>query len=240
MSIWGKIFGGTSGFVVGGPLGGLLGIFAGHAIDKLNKKKLPESIAVKQVNFTIGVIALSAKMAKADGVVSCQELDAFKKGLIINKSELKNVEKVWNFAQQSVHGFESYARQLAKLFKPSSSILENLIHLLFSIAISDGEITTKETEFLKKVSDIFGLDEKQFNLLREIYSNDNNNPYTVLQSNKNDPIDKINKRRISLLKKHHPDVLISKGQPLEFVEKNNHYVKIINRSWEYIKRYHNK
>ena len=240
MSIWGKIFGGTSGFVVGGPLGGLLGIFAGHAIDKFSKKKLPESIAVKQVNFTIGIIALSAKMAKADGIVSHQELDAFKKGLIINQNELKNVEKVWNFAKQSVHGFESYARQLAKLFKPNSSILENLIHLLFSIAISDGKITFEETEFLKKVSDIFGFDKKKFNLLIEIYSNNENDPYTILQSNINDPIDQINKKRITLLKRHHPDVLIAKGQPLEFVEKNNHYVKMINKSWEYIKKNHNK
>ncbi len=240
MSIWGKIFGGTGGFVVGGPLGGLLGIFAGHAIDKLNKKKLPESVAVKQVNFTIGVIALSAKMAKADGIVSSQELDAFKKGLIINQNELKNVEIVWNYAKQSVHGFESYARQLAKLFKPNSSILENLIHLLFSIAKSDGQITIEETEFLKKVSNIFGFDNKKFNLLIDIYSNDNNDPYTVLQSNIKDTIDQINKKRIFLLKKHHPDVLISKGQPLEFVEKNNHYVKMINKAWEYVKKNHCK
>ena len=228
MSIWGKIFGGTSGFVVGGPLGGLLGIFAGHAIDKFSKKKLPESIAVKQVNFTIGIIALSAKMAKADGIVSHQELDAFKKGLIINQNELNNVEKVWNFAKQSVHGFESYARQLAKLFKPNS------------IAISDGKITVEETEFLKKVSDIFGFDKIKFDLLIEIYSNNENDPYTILQSNINDPIDQINKKRITLLKRHHPDVLIAKGQPLEFVEKNNHYVKMINKSWEYIKKNHNK
>ncbi len=240
MSIWGKIFGGTSGFFVGGPLGGLLGIFAGHAIDKFNKKKLPESIAVKQVNFTIGVIALSAKMAKVDGIVSRQELDAFKKGLIINQNELKNVEKVWNFAKQSVHGFESYAKQLAKLFKPSSSILENLIHLLFSIAKSDGQITFEEIKFLKKVSDIFGFDDKKFNLLKEIYSNDDSDPYIVLQSNINDPIEQINRKRIYLLKKHHPDVLIAKGQPLEFVEKNNHYVKMINKSWEYIKKHHYK
>ncbi len=240
MSIWGKIFGGTSGFVVGGPLGGLLGIFAGHAIDKLNRKKIPESVAIRQINFTIGVIALSAKMAKADGIVSDQELDAFKKGLIINQNELKNVEKVWNFAKQSVHGFESYAKQLAKLFKPNSSILENLIHLLFSIAKSDGKITIEEINFLKKVSDIFGFDEKKFYLFKEIYTNDKNDPYTVLQSKINDPIDQINKKRISLLKKHHPDILISKGQPLEFVEKNNHYVKMINKSWEYIKKNHSK
>ena len=240
MSIWGKIFGGTGGFFIGGPLGGLLGVFAGHAIDKFTSKKLPESIAVRQVNFTIGVIALSAKMAKADGIVSSQELDAFKKGLIINQDELHNVERVWNLAKQSVLGFDSYAKQLAKLFKPRSTILENLIHLLFTIAKSDGEITNQETEFLKKVSNIFGFDEKKFLFFKEIYLNDNNDPYAILLSNINDSIDVINQRRIFLLKKHHPDILISKGQPIEFVEKNNHYVKMINKSWEYIKKNHNK
>ena len=77
-------------------------------------------------------------------------------------------------------------------------------------------------------------------VLKEIYSNGENNPYTILQSSISDTIDQINKKRISLLKKHHPDVLISKGQPLEFVEKNNHYVKLINKSWEYVKKNHNK
>ena len=240
MSIWGKIFGGTGGFFIGGPLGGLLGVFAGHAIDKFTKKKLPESVAVRQVNFTIGVIALSAKMAKADGNVSSQELDAFKRGLIINQNELHNVERVWNLAKQSVLGFDSYAKQLSKLFKPRSTILENLIHLLFTIAKSDGDITNEETEFLKKVSNIFGFDEKKFIFFKEIYINDKNDPYNILLSNINDSIDVINQRRIFLLKKHHPDILISKGQPIEFVEKNNHYVKMINKSWEYIKKNHNK
>ena len=108
-------------------------------------------------------------MAKADGIVSSQELDAFKKGLIINQKELHNVERVWNLAKQSVLGFDSYAKQLAKLFKPRSTILENLIHLLFTIAKSDGEITNKEIEFLKKVSIIFGFEEKKFLFFKEIY-----------------------------------------------------------------------
>ena len=71
----------------------------------------------------------------------------------------------------------------------------------------------KKQSFLKKVSDIFGFDKTKFNLLIEIYSNNENDPYTILQSNINDPIDQINKKRITLLKRHHPDVLIAKGQP---------------------------
>ena len=102
--------------------------------------------------------------------------------------------------------------------------------------ISIGLILPEDNQ--KNVSiTLFG---EKFDLLIEIYSNNENDPYTILQSNINDPIDQINKKRITLLKRHHPDVLIAKGQPLEFVEKNNHYVKMINKSWEYIKKNHNK
>ena len=73
MNIWGKILGSTGGFALGGPLGALLGVIAGHAIDKIKNKKLPEQMVVKQVGFTIGVIALSAKMAKADGKVTRED-----------------------------------------------------------------------------------------------------------------------------------------------------------------------
>ena len=78
MSIWRKIIGGTTGFAFGGPLGALLSGVTGHAIDKIkNKQKLPEEIALKQIGFTIGVIVLSAKMAKADGKVTQDEIKAW-------------------------------------------------------------------------------------------------------------------------------------------------------------------
>ena len=78
MTIWGKIIGSATGFALGGPIGALLGGAAGHALDKFKiKEKLPEELALKQIGFTIGVIVLSAKMAKADGNVTKSEIEAF-------------------------------------------------------------------------------------------------------------------------------------------------------------------
>ena len=94
MNIWGKIIGSTGGFALGGPLGALLGALAGHAIDKFNKEKLPEEIVVKQIGFTIGVIALSAKMAKADGKVTNEEIISFKKQIVVPENEIKNLGKI--------------------------------------------------------------------------------------------------------------------------------------------------
>ena len=34
VSIWGKIIGGAAGFALGGPIGALMGVIGGHAIDR--------------------------------------------------------------------------------------------------------------------------------------------------------------------------------------------------------------
>ncbi|MDX1423427.1 MAG: molecular chaperone DjiA, partial [Kiloniellales bacterium] len=72
MSVWGKILGGAAGFAIGGPIGAILGTAAGHAVDKMrdSTREAPEDDATRRVAFTIGVIVLGAKMAKADGVVT--------------------------------------------------------------------------------------------------------------------------------------------------------------------------
>ena len=154
MSIWGIIIGGTAGFALGGPIGGLLGAVAGHAVEK---RIIPASDgadrggthsggsqATKRVAFTVAVIALSAKMAKADGIVSRDEIVAFRERVHIPASEVKQVGRFWDLARQTPAGFEEYANQVSHLFVAKAPILEQLLDLLFHIAKSDGDITPPE------------------------------------------------------------------------------------------------
>ena len=238
MSVWGKIIGSTTGFALGGPLGALIGAIAGHAVDKYNKKKLPEEVALKQIGFTIGIIALSAKMAKADGKVSIEEVLAFKKQVSIPEREIKNVGRLWDQAKKSTDGFEIYASQLASLFKPKSAVLEEIIHLLFNIAASDGSITKDENLYIKKVSSIFGFNDYDFNVINSNYSKNGFDPYKVLGVKKNYTLKKINQKRLKLIKANHPDKLLSQGLPNEFIENNLRKLKIINNAWEEIKKNH--
>ena len=238
MSIWKKIFRSKKFFNFEGPIGNLYEFCFDFPKIQFKKKKLPENIALKQIGFTIGVIALSAKMAKVDGFASKEELEAFKRNLIIPNSEIKNVERIWNFANSSVHGFESYANQLSKLLNKKSIILENILHLLFIIAESDGKITLEEKLYIKKISSIFGFNASKFEALEKLYSNNKFDAYEILGVSKSASLDEINKKRITLLKKYHPDILISKGQPIEFIQKNNQYIQMINQSWETIKKKH--
>ena len=77
MTIWGLIIGGTAGLAVGGPIGALLGATAGLVAEQQIRKRADPAEA-RKVAFTVAVIALSAKMAKADGMVTKSEIEAFR------------------------------------------------------------------------------------------------------------------------------------------------------------------
>ena len=235
MSIWGKIIGGATGFAFGGPIGALLGSVAGHAIDKIKtKKKLPEETALKQIGFTIGVIVLSAKMAKADGKVTEDEIRAFKEKINIPDNEIKNVAKLWDQAKKTTDGFQIYARQIANLLEKNSSVLEELLKLLIIIALADGKITIPEIKYLKEVGNIFGFSEEDFERIYLSKSGVSSDPYQILGVSRDASIDEIKQKWKQLAINHHPDRLISQGIPEDLIHKSTSRLKEINNAWDTI------
>ena len=115
----------------------------------------------KSIAFTIGMIGLGAKMAKADGVVTEDEIRAFKQVFHIPDGELATVARVFNLAKQDVAGFETYARQIAKLFEARSEVLEDVLDALFHIAKADYAFHPGEHGFLRRVAEIFGFSEAE-------------------------------------------------------------------------------
>ncbi len=120
MSIWGKVIGGVAGFTLGGPLGALIGVYAGHKMDQArsgDSSKLGADTQTRQVAFTMAVIVLSAKMAKADGVVTREEVEAFKRVFHIPPDEMKKVGQLFDEARKDASGYEPYAQQVAQMFR---------------------------------------------------------------------------------------------------------------------------
>jgi DnaJ like chaperone protein len=236
MNIWGKVIGGAAGFAIGGPIGAFLGAVAGHAIDT---KVLPSykngEDNYKNIVFTAGVIALSAKMAKADGKVSQIEILTFRKLVNIPKNNIGQVSKLWELAKETTDGYELYAKQIYSLFKLKTSILEKILDLLFEIAKSDGIIKPEEHIYLKNVSDIFGFSEKTFNQLFSLHKIESN-PFEILGVKMSDDINEIRKKWMKMLKNNHPDLLVGQGMPIEFIESANQKIAIINSAFEEIKK----
>ena len=236
MTIWGKIIGTATGFALGGPIGALLGGAAGHALDKFKiTQKRPEELALKQIGFTIGVIVLSAKMAKADGKVTESEIKAFKEKVKVPDNEIKNVARLWDQAKKTTDGFEVYAKQISSLFEKKSSVLEELLNLLVIIAEADGKITELEKIYLKEVSNIFGFSEQDFERICSSKLNKFADPYQTLGVSKDTPLEEIKNKWKKLAIKHHPDRLIAQGIPQDIIETNTYRLKEINNAWDLIK-----
>ena len=238
MSVWGKIIGGAAGFALGGPIGALLGAMAGHAFVDTGERPT-DTRSRKQVAFTAGVIVLAAKMAKADGVVSEEEIRAFRQTFNpILRDEVKEAEvaRVFNIAKEDSEGFEPYARQLAEMFRGNPAVLEELLNCLFLIAKADNVYHPKENEYLESVAEIFGLSEEAFRRIRAAHGVDKPDPYEVLGVERDIPDDELKSKYRELVRAHHPDTLIAQGVPQEFIDTANEKLAVINDAYDRIER----
>ncbi len=237
MSIWGSLIGGMIGFSLGGPFGMLLGSLLGGKISRSRSAAGFSAINQGQRMFALSLIVLSAKISKADGQVSKEELIAVKDKLKIPENEIDQVGKIFNKAKEESTGYEPYAQQIAQFYKGNINVLEEVINILFYIAESDGEVSKSEIEMIENIAKIFGLSEKQYLSIKESRKGtDKLNPYVVLESKPDDDLSEIRKKYLLLSKQHHPDLLLSKGVPQEVIEESKNKMRAINSAWDQIQK----
>ncbi len=237
MSIWGSLIGGMVGFSLGGPFGMLLGSIIGGKVSRARSAGGFRSFRQPQQVFALSLIVLSAKLSKADGSVSREELVAVKDKLKIPENELDQVGKIFNQAKTEAAGYEPYAQQIAQIYKKNSQVLEEVINILFYIAEADGHISETELNMIEHIAQIFGLSSSQYNSIKESRKNsDKLNPYVVLESKSDDDLQVIRKRYLKLSKEHHPDLLLSKGVPEEVIEESKKKMRAINSAWDQVQK----
>ena len=237
MAIWGSLIGGMIGLSLGGPFGMLLGSLIGGKISRAKSRAGFGSFAQPQQIFALSLIVLSAKLSKADGQVSKEELIAVKDKLRIPENELDQVGKIFNKAKEESAGYEPYAQQIAQIYRGNINVLEEVINILFYIAEADGNVSKSEHKMIEHIAQIFGLTKIQFNSIKESRkSSDKLNPYIVLESNPDDTIEIIRKRYLKLSKEHHPDLLMSKGVPQEVINESKAKMRAINSAWNQVQK----
>ncbi len=226
MSIWSRINDALAALAAGE---GLSVIF-----DRLTGSRMasPE----RSVGFTIAVIALGAKMAKADGQVTRNEVAAFRRLFTIAPEEEANAARVFNLARQDVAGFDAYARKIAAMFPDEGrETLIDLLEGLFTIAMADDEYHPNEDAFLAEVARIFGLGEPCFRSLRARYvEGAPRDPYDVLGVPQGAELEVVRSAWKQAVRDSHPDRLIARGVPPEAVELASRRMIDINAAWEEI------
>ncbi len=190
----------------------------------------------RTIAFTIAVIALGAKMAKADGRVTRNEVAAFREVFAIPADEEDHAARVFNLARQDVAGFDQYARRIAAMFKGADDqVLIDLMEGLFHIAVVDGDYHPNEQAFLTEVARIFGLSDRCFRSLEARYVPDVlPDPYDVLEVTHDTPLPEIRAAWRRAVMESHPDRMIARGVPEEGVKLAERRLQAINRAWEEI------
>ena len=239
MSIWGGITGGLLGFVVLGPIGALVGSVIGSNLSSRSKRKRPNNFD-KQVAFFAALFACLAKIAKADGRVDESEIKKIEEiisiKLNLNKEHRKFAINIFQKAKDDNVSFESYASNIYQILSSSQNSLLVFYEILFELALADGILHPKEDELLKKIPRIFKFDKNVYKSLYEKYVDQNRNYYEVLGLSENSSFSEIKKAYLKKRKEFHPDTLIGKGLPEEFIGKAKEKFIEIQEAYEALEK----
>ena len=240
MSFWNSAIGAMIGFTIGGPIGALVGGVIGS---KLGKKKGNFSFSRNQKNqvaFFAALFACLAKLAKADGRVSKEEIQAvdrfIKERFKFDSDQRKFAIEIFNRAKDDTNSYEDYAYQLSDLLKANKNALLVFYELLFELAMADGVLHEKEEDLLRNTTHIFKIDPLIFENLKTQFVDSKVNLYAVLGVSESMDFEEIKKVYRRKRKEFHPDTLISKGLPEELIERAKEKFIEIQEAYEAIER----
>lgn len=253
MGWFGKLALGSLGMLLGGPLGAIAGAAMGHMlIDKKADQAWrqyreippPEFGRAERVQaaFFVSLFSVLGKISKIDGVVTRDELNvvqAFINGLPIDETEKQFARQVFNEAKSSPYRIEDFAAQLRQAVGGRAELLEAYFDLLLRIVAADGAFHPAEEEALYKVKAVFGISDHHYEDMQAVYFDGLDKHYKALNCTPESSIDDIKRNYKKLVKDFHPDVIISKGLPEEFVEFASNRFREIQESYENIRRERN-
>ncbi|MGD8942437.1 MAG: TerB family tellurite resistance protein [Desulfobacterales bacterium] len=253
MGWFGKLTLGSLGMLLGGPLGAIAGAALGHVlIDKKadlirqDTRAIPrpefEYAEQTQAAFFISLFSILGKLSKIDGVVSKDEIAVvqdFINSLPIDETEKQFARQVFNEAKDSPYRIDDFATQLYQAVKDQPTLIHPYFDLLFKIVAADGTFHPAEEAALKRVKAIFNLSDKHYEDIKAVYFDDLDKHYKMLNCTPESSKDEIKSNYKKLVKDYHPDAIISKGLPEEFIEFAEKRFREIQESYEKIRQERN-
>jgi DnaJ like chaperone protein len=252
MGFWGKAIGAGLGFMLGGPIGAILGGVLGHTYDvesggsrkyfenKDHSWPELEQEFDRQYLFYVSLASLAAKMAKADGVITSDEIRAFDSFLVnelgLSIEERKQVAAFFNEAKNSSADAVAIARQFRSLIGNQRDVLGIMIQLLFKIALADGKIHSNEEQFIHSVASVFGIAANEFEQIKAMFYQSSDHAYKILGVAKTASNEEVKKTYRKLVQEFHPDKLQAKGVPEDFMKLAHEKMAEINKAYTDIRK----
>ena len=210
---------------------------AARCVDVADCPDCPPGLPGEDPAFSTAVTALGAKLAKADGRADAGEFAAFSEVFQPDAASSRDIQRLYELARQTTYGFESYARRLAKRYRSCPQLLEDVLDGLFHIAGADGVVTLEELDYLATVSDLFGLSRLTFRRLKATHMGlAADDPYAVLGVAPDAPDETVRNAWRSALVDVHPDRVLARGLPAEYVEVAHAKAAALNAAFDAVRK----
>ena len=246
MSWFGKMVGGTIGFALAGPLGAIAGAAFGHAFDSTadtDRREEPTYLSTgeaAQMTFFVAAFSMLAKLVKADGRIEKEEIDTIERFMMedlnLAPESRRYARNIFQTALQSHETFEGFATQFYQNFRYQPQFLELIIDILLRVAISDAALNDVEEKVILSAVRIFNFSDGKYRQIRSKYVNEVEKYYAVLGCRPNDSKDSIKQKYRKLVQDYHPDKIVSKGLPEEFVKFANDKFREIQEAYDVVKK----
>ncbi len=255
MSWWGKLIGGTVGFLVGGPLGALLGTYFGHGFD--NRSASPERARPGnpgdqervQLAFFTATFSVMGHLAKSDGRVTRDEVDLAKtliREMQLSKEQRELAQSLFKQGKRPDFDFEGVVIQFRRECHRRTSLIRMFLEIQVQAALADSHMDPAESILLFRLAEILGFNRRSLEEIIEMVQGTVHSQahpkhftledaYQILGVRPDTSTSEIRKAYRRLISQYHPDKLVSKGLPEEMVRLANEKTGEIRKAWETIR-----
>lgn len=244
------------GMLMGGPIGAIIGGAIGHLfVDR----KIEEQLAAdsgsgreqfrgtsftnqekRQAVFFASVFAMLGKMAKADGAVTHVEIRVVERfmrdHLRLDRQARMFAINIFNRAKIDPYPFVQYAIEFARHFHDDKNMRMVLFEMLFEVAVADGGLHRSEEVLLEEALRHLNIPGQVYAELKNRLTPSVDPAYAVLGLTREATSAEVKKAYRAKVMEYHPDKIVSKGLPEEFLQFAEEKFKEVNEAYEKIKK----
>ena len=241
MNVKKQILWGGLGWVLGGPIGAIIGYSlggmkgqAGYSNNYFNARSYPNT---QPGDFIVSLLVLFGAVMKADKKMLKSELDFVKTFLAkeFNPKQVRDFMTLFKDILKQDYPIKDVCKQITRSMDHPSRL--ELIHILFGLSLSDGSIHSNEQKIINTISNYLNINHNDFSSIKAMFIKDVGSDYKILEVSESSTDDELKKAYRKMAVKYHPDKVSHLGEEVKNLAEEK--FKMVNQAYTNIKKSRN-
>jgi len=242
MTIGKKLLWGSLGWVLGGPIGAVLGYTFASMDNGKSKQSWGGTRTFKQEkyprtkpgDFIVSLLVLFAKVMKADKKLLKSELEYVKQFLRqqFTMRETQQFMVLLKDILSQEYALKDVCRQIQRQMDHPSRL--EIIHILFGLSAADNDIHPEEVRVIHTISNYLNINQSDFESIKAMFIGNSSAAYTILEIDLKSSNQDVKKAYRKMANKYHPDKVSHLGEDIRKVAEEK--FKSVNDAYQTIKK----